>query len=64
MQIMHFDCMRFGRDGPALFKPEDNGGLDQLEGGESEGGAEGIDVENDPLFPEEERKKKKNSTKT
>lgn len=53
--------MRFGSDEPALLKPEDNGGLEQG-GGE---GSEGIDVENDPLYPEvEENKKKKNSTKT
>lgn len=60
--------MRFGQDSIALLKPEDNGGLEEIfggGGGESEGGeSEGIDVENDPLFPEEERKKKKNSTQT
>lgn len=56
--------MRFGRDEPALLKPEDNGGLEQMGGGEeSESGSEGIDVENDPLFPEEEEIKKKKPTK-
>lgn len=49
--------MRFGRDEPALLKPEDNGGLEQSggENGGSEG--EGVDVENDPLYPEVEDQK-------
>jgi hypothetical protein len=56
--------MRFGQDEPAFLKPEDNGGLEQG-GGEENGESEGVDVENDPLFPEEEEnKKKKKPTKS
>lgn len=48
--------MRFGQDGPALLKPEDNGGLEQ--GGEE--GAEGGETEEvvyDNLPPEMDIKK-------
>jgi hypothetical protein len=48
--------MRFGRDDIALLKPDDNGGLEQIESGGSETGSEVI---YDPLFPESERKKNK-----
>lgn len=54
--------MRFGRDQPALLKPEDNGGLEQIEGGETQEG--GDDVIYDVLPPETEIKKKQNTTKT
>lgn len=56
--------MRFGRDQPALLKPEDNGGLEQIEGGETQEG--GDDVIYDVLPPETENliKKKQNTTKT
>lgn len=67
IQILHFDCMRFGRDEVALLKPEDNGGLEQIFGG-AEGGGEGGEESTggevifDPLFPESERKKNKTKT--
>ena len=47
--------MRFGRDQPALLKPEDNGGFEQQES-ESPGGNE--DVIYDVLPPETEIKRK------
>lgn len=47
--------MRFGRDEPALLKPEDNGGIEQG-GSESPGGDE--DAIYDVLPPETENKKK------
>jgi hypothetical protein len=55
--------MRFGRDEPALLKPEDNGGFEQIDGGEEEQeqeqvgeeGGEGM-VVYDNLPPEKETK--------
>ena len=55
--------MRFGRDEPALLKPEDNGGFEQIEGGESTG--ENIDESMEPIYdplPPEEDIKKANRT--
>lgn len=50
--------MRFGQDGPALLKPEENGGLGETGGEESEGEAvDGSMVIYDPLPPEEEIKR-------
>lgn len=39
-QILHFDCMRFGQDSIAFLKPDEDGGLMQPEGEQSEGGME------------------------
>ncbi|CAG9807272.1 unnamed protein product [Chironomus riparius] len=60
MIILHFDCMRFGRDGPALLKPEENGGLEPIDEGSTgeEGGMEETMVVYDPLPPEEDIRKK------
>ncbi|XP_070498247.1 uncharacterized protein [Chironomus tepperi] len=59
MIILHFDCMRFGRDGPALLKPEENGGLEPVDSGSTgEEGMEEAMVVYDPLPPEEDMKKK------
>lgn len=50
--------MRFGRDGPALLKPEENGGLEPVDSGSTgEEGMEETMVVYDPLPPEEDIRK-------
>lgn len=51
IMILHFDCMRLGRDEWVLLKPEDNGGFEMMGGNEEmgESGSPDVDVPEDPV---------------
>lgn len=52
--------MRFGRDGPALLKPEENGGIEPVDGESEETDEENVAmVIYDPLPPEVDIKRNK-----